>query len=513
MLICWCRYKRENEVVSDSYKRYDASVPQYLRNRPRKIVKHCMKRFISAREIKENSITRKEDVYLVKSTSSNEVYKVSLCNEFNFPSCSCKDFDNHFLPCKHMFAIFQKYADVGWESLPSWYRDSAHMVLDQEVLSNTIDTSKSENKTVGEDFAPDQFLQQEVSKEDDKSCNIMNTSGECTYAEKKKVMDTINNLICEIRNTSFDVRSLEALKEAESNLENILKSPMNSCSYQNGIRLSTCTSKPRKVLKIKRKSTSSFCDELPRKYTKPNPYSSRVGEKANEMKRVHAVTTLCPVINTSFVGNARNLDATEGSKCTSKDCTSIVPHLASVQYSSPSENLLKNGPHSLSFIHLKSIEPVLTAGELNVLKSHDNRFICGWIYDEVINSYLRQLCKQNHYCIYASSTITQIIENGKSIKNLWKDEQLQNKKLIFLPWNPFGTHWILLVVDITNRKMLYLDPLQLSTAPTMLMLRAKKLVDKLLLEKFSFCVESVEELKRFLQPDQDSCRVVVCIYA
>ena len=61
------------------------------------------------------------------------------------------------------------------------------MVLDQEVLSNTIDTSKSENKTIGEDFAPDQFLQQEVSKEDDKSCNIMNTSGECSYAEKKKL--------------------------------------------------------------------------------------------------------------------------------------------------------------------------------------------------------------------------------------------------------------------------------------------------------------------------------------
>ena len=39
------------------------------------------------------------------------------------------------------------------------------------------------------------------------------------------------------------------------------------------------------------------------------------------------------------------------------------------------------------------------------------------------------------------------------------------------------------------------------------------LVDKLLLEKFSFCVESVEELKRFLQPDQDSSGVVVCIYA
>ena len=330
---------------------------------------------------------------------------------------------------------------------------------------------------------------------------------------KKKVMDKINNLICEIRNTSFDVRSLEALKEAETNLENILKSLMNSCSYQNGIRLSTCTSKPRKVLKIKRKSTSSFCDELPRKYTKPNPYSSLVGEKANEMKRVHAVTTLCPVINTCFVGNARNLDATEESKCTRKKYTSIVPHLASVQYSYPSENLLKNGPHSFSFIHLKSIEPVLTAGELNVLKSHDNRFICGWLYDEVINSYLWQLCKQNHYCIYASSTITQIIDNGKNIKNLWKDEQLQNKKLIFLPWNPFGTHWILLVVDITNRKMLYLDPLQLSTAPTMLMLRAEKLVDKLLLEKFSFCVESVEELKRFLQPDQDSSGVVVCIYA
>ena len=513
--ICLRRYKRENEIASDSYKRYDVSVPQYLRNRPRNIVKHCMKRYISATGVNANSITRKENVFLVKSGSSDDVYEVILRNGHNFPSCSCKDFDNHFLPCKHMFAIFHTYSDVSWESLPSWYRNSAQMVLDEEVISSKNDGTKPEKINVNEDVVSksESFLDHNLEKEDDQSHDVINSSGDCSYVEKKKVLDEINKLVSEIRNVSFDARSLQALKDAKNNLQIILQCLMKSCDYENGLRISACQSKPRKVLKVKRKSTSFPCDELPRKYAKPNPYASRVGETANKMKSFHSVTTLFPLCNISPLAKTCNTNEKEESEPTLKKYTSIVPHLASEKLSSLSEILLRNGPHSLSMIQLKSIEPVLTAGELNVLKSHDAQFTRGWLYDEIINSFLRQLCKQNHHCIYASSTITQIIENGKSIKNLWKGEFVKKKKLVFLPWNPFGTHWILLVVDITNRKLLYLDPLQLCTAPNMMMVRAQKLVNKMMVEKFSFCVKSIEAPTRFLQPDQDSCGVIVCMYA
>ena len=61
------------------------------------------------------------------------VYNISFGDEDEdvMPSCSCLDWRVSAFPCKHFFAIMQKYPeDWGWEELPESYRCSPFLTLD-----------------------------------------------------------------------------------------------------------------------------------------------------------------------------------------------------------------------------------------------------------------------------------------------------------------------------------------------------------------------------------------------
>ena len=51
------------------------------------------------------------------------------------------------------------------------------------------------------------------------------------------------------------------------------------------------------------------------------------------------------------------------------------------------EKIIHIGPHSLTPLNLKSLEPTLTAGEIATLTATDKDFRTGQLYDEIINSY------------------------------------------------------------------------------------------------------------------------------
>jgi len=55
----------------------------------------------------------------------------------------------------------------------------------------------------------------------------------------------------------------------------------------------------------------------------------------------------------------------------------------------------------------------------------------------------------------------QVLKNCSSIKRLglWHAYDFSDKQYIFVPWNPCGSHWLLLTIDICKR-LLYLDPMQ-----------------------------------------------------
>ena len=74
----------------------------------------------------------------MKSQSDGkEQYEVKLQGDNNMPSCECHSWTWTLLPCKHMFALFQHFEDITWDSLPEQYRCSPFFNLDTSVTSFT----------------------------------------------------------------------------------------------------------------------------------------------------------------------------------------------------------------------------------------------------------------------------------------------------------------------------------------------------------------------------------------
>ena len=281
----------------------------------------------------------------------------------------------------------------------------------------------------------------------EKSCHTeLEVHGSTNF---KKVIDRIGTLLSEIRNVCFDVTSIDSLISAELTLKDMLKSLLKSCDHDAGLRLSGNNIK--RSLAIKRKP-SYVCDQLPRKYSKPNPFALRVGEAANKMKPLYRVKGLPPLIpeisRRAADKNYENeksetivtADSIKNFGIDKKSDSQFTPSIHFVRSSHLDKNLLKNGPHAVSLLQLKSLEPVLPETDLMLLKACDKQFNIGWLYDEIINGYLWRICKENTKCLYVSSMNVLVLEKGGSVKKMWENMDLQDKELIFMPWNPSGLH-------------------------------------------------------------------------
>ena len=76
-----------------------------------------------------------EGTFLVTSLSHDAAYTVA-CHGDHAPSCTCRDWRRHHLPCKHMLAVFMYKPEYGWESLSSAYTRLPFFRLDTEVVGS-----------------------------------------------------------------------------------------------------------------------------------------------------------------------------------------------------------------------------------------------------------------------------------------------------------------------------------------------------------------------------------------
>ncbi|KAL5013808.1 hypothetical protein ScPMuIL_008078 [Solemya velum] len=130
-------YVQLNYQFCSQYKRYNEYVPEFLHNKPRNVVKHCLTRYANASSYKAGDIdfVTNGGVFLVKSESNvDEFYHVDIGSNLQLPSCSCADFIQSYLPCKHMFAIFRN-TNYKWNDLSPLYLSSPYMNLDDRFLS------------------------------------------------------------------------------------------------------------------------------------------------------------------------------------------------------------------------------------------------------------------------------------------------------------------------------------------------------------------------------------------
>ena len=116
-----------------------------MRDRPRQVYQYLKSRSISSAFVNDVGTSITDELvgtFSVTGTDEKE-YILTHGSETEHPNCSCDDFQRHFLPCKHFFALWQRVATASWYSLPAWYRQSVFLTVDTavQILPEEEDTN------------------------------------------------------------------------------------------------------------------------------------------------------------------------------------------------------------------------------------------------------------------------------------------------------------------------------------------------------------------------------------
>ena len=135
---CKQKYLVKNYQQSSQYRSYKNFVPPYLHDRPRSVILHCLDRKSNSSKFPAESIhdvDSKKGIFEVEKASGCK-YKINFGKDTTdqMPSCTCKDWLRHHLPCKHFFAVFKHRKEWQWEQLPSQYLQSAYLSMDVDAI-------------------------------------------------------------------------------------------------------------------------------------------------------------------------------------------------------------------------------------------------------------------------------------------------------------------------------------------------------------------------------------------
>ena len=135
---CKQKYLVKNYQQSSQYRSYKSFIPSYLHDRPRSVVLHCLDRKSNSTKFSAESIhdvDSEKGIFEVEKASGHR-YEVNFGKDTTeeMPSCTCKDWLRHQLPCKHFFAVFQHRKEWQREQLPSKYLQSAYLSMDVDSI-------------------------------------------------------------------------------------------------------------------------------------------------------------------------------------------------------------------------------------------------------------------------------------------------------------------------------------------------------------------------------------------
>ena len=141
------RYVEMNVKCSDRYRKYNATIPDFLVNKPRILVAHCIERTCSAQDIKPNQVICTDNTlgqFTIKSQSQeNQWYTLKFGDADTMPQCDCLDWKRWCLPCKHFLAVFHQYPNWQWQQLSIMYRESPYLSLDDELICQDTQSPSS----------------------------------------------------------------------------------------------------------------------------------------------------------------------------------------------------------------------------------------------------------------------------------------------------------------------------------------------------------------------------------
>ena len=290
----FCRYVELNTKLQASYRRYNSSIPSYLRERPHHIIKHCMDRRSLAECIPSSHVSvidKTNGEFFVRSQSDLEEkngYKVSFGTKQ--PSCECYDWERQRLPCKHFFAVFLHVPLWSFDKLPEEYKDSPFFRLDRELFSPS-ETKEGDSITEGNlDDLPAGMDEEVHDLKDSVQFENLPRSAPRPRTSATKCRE----LLGQIKNLTYIVEAWEigeTLEQVKEKLEECLDLLQKTAPKENGVILEAPLQKSNNVKTMstgKKKKKVDF-KRLPVP-KKKNPFTGRVGERAYNMKRSYNVS-------------------------------------------------------------------------------------------------------------------------------------------------------------------------------------------------------------------------------
>ena len=160
------KYLFMNYKQSPQYQSYQSFIPDFLQGRPRSVIIHSLERWSkSLKYTQEDVSTVDEDGAFTVKGSHDKAHTVSFGSKSDdpTPSCTCRDWVEWHIPCKHFWAIFRFYPDWNWERLPDSYKASAYLSSDTGALDNffneslsNIDSQLQDNSSTDDNLRPAQ---------------------------------------------------------------------------------------------------------------------------------------------------------------------------------------------------------------------------------------------------------------------------------------------------------------------------------------------------------------------
>ena len=251
-----------------------------------------MKRLVFSTEAQVKVLKEASGTFSVKSERTSDEYKVYLLSphDNSVPSCEYADWQQNYLPCKHILAVVQSTTiSLGWEDLPLEYRESPYISLDADILFQHTDSQQPEQSDKNWNpvfnvslptITPTGSLSAEIPKK--------------VYPKRTHVTRCCD-LLARIKNLTHECTNAEVLETLEQNLKTVLKDLEAGCESASGIILTSdatttgnaLTDLPGNKCKKKHAAKSNVATKkLKLEQTKKRHlFNNRVGQKAQIMKK------------------------------------------------------------------------------------------------------------------------------------------------------------------------------------------------------------------------------------
>ena len=132
------KYLCLNYMQSNQYRSYKSHVPDYLHDRPKGVIIHCLERKSKALKYTEEDVQEHKDdgVFTVRrSKGKMHTVRITANAEDDMPACTCVDWQQWHIPCKHMFAVFNTQGGWTWNRFHPNYLNGPYLSSDSLSLN------------------------------------------------------------------------------------------------------------------------------------------------------------------------------------------------------------------------------------------------------------------------------------------------------------------------------------------------------------------------------------------